>query len=193
MSALHRRKALCLTLAGTTAVLALSACGSTRQPQTYKTRNLGDAANANLGALGLRAVSLLPPPDGESYRAGSDATLVFTIANQGGTADELVAVRTTAARAVVLGASAPTALGSTDPATPAPRAKAAAILTLPAYGVANNATALLSGLTGPLRAGNYVTVTFVFRDAGSTDVDVPVEVGNSPAPRSTVTPSAVPE
>ena len=204
MSALHRRKTLCLTLAGTSAVLALSACGSPREPQTYKPRNLGDAANANVNQLALRAVSVLTPPDGESYRSGADATLTFTIANQGGTADDLVAIRTTSARSVVLGAGLPAALGSaaspvpsaaatpSGTAAPSSRLKGAGPLALPAYGVVNNATALLSGLTTSLRAGNYITVTFVFRDSGSKDVDVPVEVGNSPAPRTTVKHSEAP-
>ena len=198
MSALHRRKALCLTLAGASAVLALSACGSSRQPQTYQTRNLGDAANANLGVLGLRAVSVLPPPDSEAYRVGADATLVFTIANQGAADDDLVAIRTATARSVVLGGRA----GSTSPApqpslaaTASPAASPAARpgrLTIPAYGQVNGASALLLGLTKPLRSGNYLTVTFVFRNGGTINVDVPVEVGSSPAPRSTVMPTKEP-
>ena len=192
MSALHRRKALCLTLAGASAVLALSACGSPREPQTYKPRNLGDAANANLNLLALRAVSVLTPPDGEAYRSGDNATLTFTIANQGTAADELVSIRTTTARSVNLGAGGPAALGSAASVAPSPRAKGASTLTIPAAGVVNNVTALLTGLTEPLRAGNYITVTFVFRDNGSKDVNVPVEVGNSPAPRTTATHNEAP-
>ena len=210
MSALQPSKTLCLILVAASAAVTLSACGSTRQPQTYKNRDLGDAANANVNLLALRAVSVLTPPDGESYRAGADATLTFTIANQGSAADDLVAIRTTSARSVVLGAGGPAALGTaasalptasavptasalpTASAAPSPKVKGAATLTIPAYGVVNNATALLGGLTESLRAGNYITVTFVFRDNGSKDVDVPVEVGNSPAPRTTATHNEAP-
>ena len=192
MSALTPRKMLCLTLAASSALVALSACGSPRQPQTYKPRYLGDAANANLNELALRAVSVLTPPDGETYLAGADATLVFTIANQGATQDELLSIRTSGARSVVLNDSARLAGAATlAPSRPA----RSTVVKIPAYGAANSATALLVGLAEPLRAGNYLTVTFVFRNSGTKDVDVPVEVGNSPAPRSNVEPSkeAAPE
>ena len=190
MSALNPRKVLCLTLAASGALVALSACGSTREPQTYKPRYLGDAANANLNELALRAVSVLTPPDGEAYLAGADATLVFTIANQGGTEDELLSIRTAGARSVVLNDSA--RLAGAASVSPPVRAARGAALKIPAYGAADSATALLVGLAEPLRAGNYLTVTFVFRNSGTKDVDVPVEVGNSPAPRSNVEPSKEP-
>ena len=191
MSALNPRKVLCLTLAASSALVALSACGSNREPQTYKPRYLGDAANANLNELALRAVSVLTPPDGETYLAGADATLVFTIANQGGTDDELLSIRTSGARSVVLNDSAQLP-GTATASRSASRPLRSTAVKIPAYGAANGATALLVGLAEPLRAGNYLTVTFVFRNSGTKEVDVPVEVGNSPAPRSNVEPSKEP-
>ena len=209
MSALQPSKTLCLILVAASAALTLSACGSNRQPQTYKNRDLGDAANANVNLLALRAVSVLTPPGGETYLAGADATLVFTIANEGAKADDLVAVRTSAASSVVLAAAVPTAVvpaagapTSRPSASPLPgnlaatgslpgnrAATGSAPISIPAYGVAAGSTALLRGLTKPLRAGNYITVTFVFRHSGSKQIQVPVEVGNSPAPRANVEPS----
>ena len=194
MSALQPSKTLCLILVAASAALTLSACGSNRQPQTYKNRDLGDAANANVNLLALRAVSVLTPPGGETYLAGADATLVFTIANEGAKADDLMAVRTSAASSVVL-AAAVSAVGA--PASTAPlssmtgsgKATGSTPISIPAYGVAAGSTAMLRGLTKPLRAGNYITVTFVFRHGGSKQLQVPVEVGNSPAPRANVEPS----
>ncbi len=175
MSALHHRRAACLAFVVPVAIVGLTACGGPTEPQTYQPRNLADAANATVNELALRAVSILPPPDGESYPAGSDAKLVFTVANLGKTGDVLTAIRSTGTTSVAL----------VDRNLPADS------VVVPTAGVTADASAVLRGFTAPLRSGSYLTVTFVFRDNGSQDVQVPVAVGNSPAPRATAQPSTV--
>ena len=140
--------------------LALTACGASRDAQTYQERSQADATNTAVGALALRGLSVLPPRTGGALEPGSDAEAVLTVTNSGQDPDSLLEVTTPAASSVEV-------LASNRPAT----------LRVPALGSTGNAITLrLVGLTSQLREGEYVTMTFRFEKNGTIEVPVPVAV-----------------
>lgn len=83
--------------------LALAACGSGLEPQTYAPRFLGDATNVDIGALAVRNVTIEPPTSSgnEPYEEGESARVSFAIVNEGPEADQLVSASTPAAAEVL--------------------------------------------------------------------------------------------
>jgi copper(I)-binding protein len=156
--------------------LALTACGVGLDPQTYRERTTQDAVNAEAGDLALRNVAIQPPADGEAeLGVGKDAQLTLSIVNPSATPDTLTGVTTAAASSTRL------VNGSGHEVTS---------VEVPAQGAAQAGDfgVVLVGLTKPLRPGQYVDVTFAFRNSGRLTVSVPVKVYAQPVPRASFTP-----
>jgi copper(I)-binding protein len=151
--------------------LALTACGSGLNAETYRERTAIDAANADVGAIALRDVAIEPPPAGQpNLPAGSDATARLALANNTNQPDELVQVTSPDAASVEL-------VDKTG--------KTATSIPIPASGLVGPAdfSVRLKGLTRTLWPASYVEMTFVFQKNGRTTLPVPVRVYSSPAPR----------
>lgn len=153
--------------------LALSACGSDRTAQTYQPRTPQDSVNASVGDLQIRNARVLPPPDGEAWPLGSDALVSLAVANDGGAPDRLTGGTSDVAAAVVLRQAGQVATAVSFP----PRALAGLDVVL-----------VLKGITRELRAGDYVGVSLSFAQSGTSDLRLPVAVGDLPAARSTTRP-----
>jgi copper(I)-binding protein len=139
--------------------LVVSGCGANFEAQTYQTRASADGTNAAVGAIALRNVRLLPP-EGDTYDAGEDAEADLTLVNDGGDDDRLVSVTSPAARGVEVLAGGDVVDG----------------VDLPRLGTTGGTVGLrLTGLTGDLRPGQFVPMTFTFERNGDVVVQVPVE------------------
>lgn len=138
--------------------LALSGCGAGLDAQTYQTRTVGDASNADLGPLAIRNAFVNPPAGGFTYPAGADARGVFRVTNGSPEADTLLEVTSEdAAEVAVLADGAP------------------GELEVPAGGsTEESAGFVLRDLAEDLMTGEFVTLTFRFERAGTLDVLVPV-------------------
>lgn len=144
--------------------LALTGCGAGLEAQTYQSRTVADATNANLGSLTVRNVSVVAPAGGYTYAAGTDARGVFTVTNTGTEDDRLVEITSPAAGEVVL-------LSGGAPAE----------VDVPARGTTGGtASFILRGLTGPLVTGEIVTMTFRFERGGDLEVTVPIATNGRP-------------
>lgn len=97
------RRATIAVLAGTgvAALLAGTGCSAGQIAETAKVRSAVPGANADLGDIALRNLTVLYP-DSHVYSAGDDARLVVRIVNTGGTADTLKGVSTDAADSVTI-------------------------------------------------------------------------------------------
>ena len=153
------RSAAAVLLAGALPV-ALTGCGASLDAQTYQERTQADATNAALGTLAIRGLAVLPPEDGRTLEAGSDAEVVLVVTNDDDRPDELLEVTTEAAESVEV-------LVENEPAS----------LEVPALGSTEDTALLrLEGLTEDLSEGEYVTLTFRFQRNGTLEVPVPVAV-----------------
>jgi hypothetical protein len=157
------------------AALALVGCSAGQITQTDSQVAAVDGVFGNVGnSIALRDVLLpyLPNPTG-AYPAGSSVPVVLTIINQGDQPDELVAVKSPAGQALVLGAAqiAPGATvistaGSAGPASP----------------LVVGELRILLRTTAPLHAGLTTPITFQFRRAGTLTLPVPMAIPpNSPS------------
>jgi copper(I)-binding protein len=145
--------------------LSLAGCGAGLNANTYLSRNLDDAANADVGEISLRNVYVASPEQGIEIPQGDEAELLLFIANNSQTADRLVSVDTDAA-------------GSTDIRFEG--RSASSVEVPPASLIGDQLVVELSGLTRPLRAGEYLDVTMRFERAGERRVQVPVGSPNEP-------------
>lgn len=138
--------------------LALSGCGAGLDAQTYQTRTVGDASNADLGPLAIRNVSVNAPAGGFTYPAGADARGTFRVTNRGSEPDTLLEITSEGASEVaVLADGAPSELE------------------VPANGSTEQSGGfVLRDLTEDLVTGEFVTLTFRFERAGTLDVLVPI-------------------
>ncbi len=140
--------------------LGVAACGASRDAQTYQEKSQADATNTAVGTLAVRGLAVLPPEQGRSYPAGTDAEAVLVVANNSDEPDTLEEVTTDAASSVEI-------LVQNRPAT----------LEVPSLGSTRNTARLrLVGLTDELREGEYVTMTLRFANNGTIEVPVPVAV-----------------
>jgi copper(I)-binding protein len=158
--------------------LAVSACGSGLDPQTYRERTTQDAANTTVGPLALRDVAILPPASGAGELAvGTDATATLAVVSTAGQSDTLTSVSSPAAASVDL------VNGSGGPLQQ---------VQVPAGGSLSSSDfkVVLHGLVKPLRPGMYVDMTFAFANNGSTTFPVPVKVYDNPLPRASFSPQA---
>lgn len=168
----HSRPVAALIAAVCTITLALAGCGAGQITQTDSQAAAVDGASGDVGGtIALRDV-LIPAPSNSdgSYPAGSSAPVLLTIINQGASADELISVSSPAAdRVLVLGTrTIPPGTNITS-----------AIAAIPGTGqpqsplVAGQLRIVLN-TAQPLRAGLNTPVTFVFRNAGTLTVPVPM-------------------
>ncbi len=194
------RMRLALAVLGRTAALVLSGCGA---GQMAATRQQGaqaiDGSNGGVGPMLVRNVVLSYPENGTNfYPEGADAPLELVIVNEGNQPDTLVSVSTPAAREVLIqgntqipSGTAFTVIKVDEPHTspilpvpplPLPRPQQPSA---PAAPEADSSIRLgfgelrivLIDLIRPIRAGESVPVTFLFRNAG--EVTVPVPIANS--------------
>jgi copper(I)-binding protein len=148
------------TLLAAALPLALSACGATRDAQTYQERSQADASNTAVGTLALRGVAVLPPEDSRTHAAGEDAEAVFVVVNNDDEADRLLEVTAEVVEEVEV-------LVDGEPGE----------LEVPALGSTEERGSLrLVGLEEELTEGEYITMTFRFEDNGSVELPVPVAV-----------------
>lgn len=151
--------------------LALAACGSGRSPHTYEQRPTVDAAEASMGDLQLRNVTIQPPRAGqETFEVGGEATATLSVVNMGEAPDRLVSVTTDVATTVELLAADKVIVPRVD------------IPPLGAVG-SSDCSILLGGLTRALRPGQHVEMTFEFTRSGRRELLVPVGTYLSPVPR----------
>jgi copper(I)-binding protein len=163
-------------LAAAVLPLAVSACGSNLDPQTYRERTTQDAANTQVGALALRNVAIEPPAAGQSELAiGADAQATLAVVSTSTEKDALTAVSSPAASATELVDGSGHAVTSVE---------------IPANGTAGfgDFGVVLRGLTKALRPGMYVEMTFSFRNNGRATFKVPVAVYDNPVPRASFAP-----
>ena len=158
MSPQTRVRRLAPALLALATAVSVSACGASRDAQTYQERNNAESTNAATGALALRNVAVEAPPSGEVYEVGDNATVILTVTNAAAEKDRLVEVTSSAAREVVVLA------GGIE-----------RDLVVPPLGSTGDFVELeLRGLTRTLRPGEYVDLTFRFEGNGSTQVLAPV-------------------
>ena len=140
--------------------LALTACGASRDAQTYQERSQADATNTAVGTLAVRGLSILPPEEGRTLAEGSDAEAVLVVTNNDSEPDVLESITTDAAESVEV-------LVDAEPAS----------LRVPPLGSTGNSVRLrLVSLTRDLREGEYATLVFRFQKNGTLEVPVPVAV-----------------
>ncbi|MCU1587192.1 MAG: hypothetical protein JWN31_685 [Frankiales bacterium] len=145
----------------------LSGCGVGLHAQTYQETGRGDGTSVDLESVLVRNLHIEPPTTGTEIPAGGDAVLTGTLASRGGATDTLTAVTSDAASTVVVRSSADVGSAGAQPVSVA-------------AGAANSTwSAVLQGLTKPLRSGEYATVTLTFANAGQTTLRVPVHVGDA--------------
>ena len=157
--------------------LVLAGCGAGQVTQTDSQVAVIEGADRDIGNIALRDV-LVPYPDAShgSYPVGSDVPLQFTLVNQGASADELVSVSSPiASRVLVEGETTmPAGLSITSPrqardsASPTPSLQPASPVDFGELRI------VFVDITRVLRPGLNTEVTFVFRNAGSLTMPVPM-------------------
>ena len=154
--------------------LALTGCGANRSPETYEERPTVDAAQASLGDLELRNVTI-KPPSGSEYAVGDDATATLSVVNMGEAPDRLIGATTAIATSVELLDDAGSVQDRLD---------------IPPLGAVGSGdfSLRLKGLTQALRPGQHLDLTLAFVRAGRRTLSVPVAVYAEPVPRPTVNP-----
>jgi copper(I)-binding protein len=158
----NRRHVTVTTVALSAALL--SACGTGLHAQTYKESGRQDGGNTALAGVAVRDLHVEAPTTGSTIPTTDPATVTGVLVNTSGTADALVGASTDAAANAAL----------TDNGQPATQ------VAVPANGVSSSTWAItLTGLTKPLVAGTYISVTLTFDKAGRTTVQVPVRAGDN--------------
>jgi copper(I)-binding protein len=191
--------------------LLIAGCAAGQRAQTAVAVPVIDGVEANVGALNLRAVTVLTP-DGGSYAKGGNASLQLYIVNNGAV-DHLVSVSSTAAKSATVSenklaaiqaaelASIPSAsasdTSSASASASAPAASGFSIALAAGETTAIGATATqpqitLLGLTAPLYPAMSIPITFTFANAGSVTIPVSVHLstGGVDAPTLAVTHSS---
>ena len=159
---MSRRPVTVAALAASAAVL--SACGTGLQAQTYRESGRQDGANATLDGIAVRNLYVAPPASGSTIAVDGKAVLAGVLVNRSTIADALVGASTAAATSATLEENG-------QPATSIPA---------PAGGMSTTSWSIvLRGLTTPLQAGRYISVTLVFDKAGRTTVQVPILAGDN--------------
>lgn len=141
----------------------LSACGTGLHAQTYKEQGRTDGTSKDLESVVIRNLHIEPPASGNTHPSGAEAVLTGALINRSEHADTLMSVTSDVAASVSL----------LQDGKPVPT------LSLPASRAVGAWSALLEGLSAPLRAGSYVSVTMTFEGAGRTTLRVPVHIGDA--------------
>lgn len=144
--------------------LAVSGCAAGQYSQTAQQVAAIDGANATVGTIAVLDVRLAPT-EREYYPAGSSARVLLYISNDGLTADSLEGVSTSAATSVKISGDA----------TLPPQ-------TLSDFASENGAEITVTGFLQDQYYGVSIPMTFSFANAGTVDVNVPIQL---PKERST--------
>jgi copper(I)-binding protein len=153
---------------------SLVGCSAGQITQTDSQVAAVDGTFADVGeSIALRDVLIPAPPNSNgTYPAGSSVPVLLTIINQGTRADRLIAVTSpVASQVLVLGTT--TIPPGTNVTSTAGSASAGVQSQSPL--VVGQVRIVLS-TTQPLRAGLNTPVTFVFENAGSVTLPVPMAV-----------------
>lgn len=155
------------TLAVVLASAALaSACGTGLHAVTYREQGRMDGAATDVGGrdgVAVRDLHVEGPATGSVLDQGSSATVTGGLINSGQTADTLV------------GASSAVAAG----ATLVLDGKQVTSIAIPPQAPVAGWSILLTGLTTPLHAAQYVDVTLDFQRGGRVTLSVPVRAGDN--------------
>ncbi len=161
MNASLAQRAATLVVAGLLPV-ALTACGASRDAQTYQARSQAESSNPAVGALAIRGLAV-EHPTGGAYAPGDDAEVFLTVTNTSSEDDTLVEASTPVAGSVEV-------LAGDQPGT----------LTVPGLGSTGNAVTLrLVGLTAQVRAGEFIAMTLRFAKNGTVETQVPVRIAST--------------
>lgn len=147
------------------ATLTLSGCASGQYTQTGDQVAAIDGANGTVGDIAVLNARLAPTAR-EYYAAGSDARLLLYISNDGFAADTLEAVSTSAAESVEI---------TGDPTLP-PQSL------VDLAGERGGTEVVVTGFLEDQPYGVSIPMTFSFANAGSIDLNIPIEL---PATRQT--------
>lgn len=187
----------------------LAGCGAGQITQTSGKHTAVGGINADVGTIAIRDAQLMAP-SGSTWATGSAVPLSLYLSNTGTTMDRLVSVTSPVAQSMMMmPKNAP--LPSVQPAATARPTPASVPLTdwqpltlppdsvmmlapvrdvaAPSAGVAAPSAkrpgyAMLMGITEPLRAGEQITVTLRFEQAGPITLELPVSVPETPRPRA---------
>ncbi|WP_330183756.1 hypothetical protein OHB26_09080 [Nocardia sp. NBC_01503] len=193
-----RRRAMTVAALAAGAVLALTGCGAGQISQTAHQVAAVNGNSANVGKVALRDVRfLLPQTEQYDNAKGGKAVLAFSAANLGeATPDELVSITTDLGQVKINGKAEIKAQATlvSDLSTAA-KDEHGATTTAPAeHGTeaASDKTSdpnqkpllvEVTGLTKDVTPGLTYPVTFIFKEAGTVVVNVPVDAGsNNPRP-----------
>jgi copper(I)-binding protein len=199
------RSQLVALLAGS--ALLIAGCGTGQRAQTAVEVPVVDGVQADVGALNLRAVTVVTPPGG-SYAKGGNAALQLYIVNNGAV-DRLVSVSSPAAKSATVSENQLSAIQAAElasipssSASPSASASASASAGFSVALASGETTAIgatasqpqitLLGLTAPLYPAMSIPITFTFANAGSVTIPVSVHLstGGVDAPTLAVTHSS---
>ena len=167
--------------------VALSACSAGQVTQTATQERDKTGAQAQVGNISLRQAELLHPRGG-SYQRGDDADLQVAIINGGTEPDTLVRVGgdgfgSAEIQGPATGTGTSSAASSSAATTTAPTSTASrsSVIEIPTgasiFVGGSDYSITLKNLAEPLTTGQYLEVTFTFKNAG--DVTLPVTVATS--------------
>ena len=144
--------------------MAVSGCAAGQNSQTADQVAAIDGANGTVGDIAVLNARLAPTPR-EDYPAGSNARLLLYISNDGYSADTFEGVRTSAAESVEVRG---------DVNLPAQK--------LTDFASETGTEVIVTGFVDDLPYGVSIPMTFSFANAGTIDLNVPIQL---PAERST--------
>ena len=162
--------------------VALSACSAGQVTQTATQERDKTGAQAQVGNISLRQAELLHPRGG-SYERGDDADLQVAIINGGTEPDTLVRVGGDGfGSAEIQGPATGTGTSSAASSSAATStASGSSVIEIPTgasiFVGGSDYSITLKNLAEPLTTGQYLEVTFTFKNAG--DVTLPVTVATS--------------
>ena len=180
----------------------LAGCGAGQITQTSGKHTAVGGINADVGTIAIRDAQLMAP-SGSTWATGSAVPLSLYLSNTGTTMDRLVSVTSPVAQSMMMmpknaplpSVQSPASVPLTgwQPLTLPPDSVMMLApvrdVAAPSAGVAAPSAkrpgyAMLMGITEPLRAGEQITVTLRFEQAGPITLELPVSVPETPRPRA---------
>lgn len=149
--------------------LLLGGCSAGLNTQMTEQEVAVDGASGQIGPIAVRNARFpFPAGDDHYYPAGSDVSLLMTVANTGVTEDELVSVTSPAAESAEI---------EGQRRLPGQRTLRAVELDAAAKDAGlgqGELRIVLQNLSQDVKPGLTVRVTLLFRQAGQVDLDVPI-------------------
>ena len=190
--AARRRRTAGFGAIAVAAALLTSACAAGRVAQTENQRPSITGANAQVGAIAIRDLTVVAP-QGTSYPKGSALRLVGVFVNNGTSSDALTGITSasftswgayssiTAGDEVVADAAASSSAAATSSAPQASQSVPIAGNSRVSYGVPDATGSLLAlGTKAVIYPGTLVSMTLTFSRAGTITVGVPVNITADP-------------